>query len=205
MVSEVAETTSVKTTEKLAMTAQIRQDSAVETQVTTGCIQYNSKVGFRGRAFRFARMKALAVLITVFFLTVPICMGADLHLSIQLVWGTDGLPPAGSDYKPLEPKIKNKLSRVFRWKNYFLIHQQKVVVARENDEKRLKLSAKCEIELKRIDPSTLQIKLFGEGRWTKTLRQSIKALESGELAVLAGDDKDNYVDAWFVLISVPKR
>jgi hypothetical protein len=59
--------------------------------------------------------------------------------------------------------------------------------------------------LKRLDDSTLEIKLFGEGRLTKTVRQSVQALEKGELAVLAGDDKDNYADAWFVVISVPKR
>jgi len=130
---------------------------------------------------------------------------ADLHMRVQLVWGTDGAPPEGAKYKPLELQIKNRLARVFKWKNYFLIHEQKFVLGAQDDEKRLKLSAKCEIELKRLDSSTLQIKLFGEGKWTKTVRQSVKALERGELAVLAGDDKDNYADAWFVVISAPSR
>ena len=39
------------------------------------------------------------------------------------------------------------------------------------------------------------------GKWTKTIRQSVKALNQGELAVLAGDDKDKYDDAWFVVLS----
>ncbi|MGC8988557.1 MAG: hypothetical protein ACP5MD_00375 [Verrucomicrobiia bacterium] len=167
--------------------------------------QVGSVVRLPGRASWFFRVNALAVLITVCLSALPVCVAGDLHMQVQLVWGTDGAPPAGSKYQPLEPQFKNKLARVFKWKNYFLIHEQKVVIAGQDDEKRLKLSSKCEIELKRIDDATLQIKLFGEGRWTKTVRQSVKALEKGELAVLAGDDKDNYADAWFVVISVPKR
>jgi len=96
---------------------------------------------------------------------------ADLHMRVQLVWGTDGAPPEGTKYNPLELQIKNRLARVFKWKNYFLIHEQKFVLGAQDDEKRLKLSAKCEIELKRLDSSTLQIKLFGEGKWTKTVRR----------------------------------
>ncbi|NLH72013.1 MAG: hypothetical protein GX456_03050 [Verrucomicrobia bacterium] len=190
---------------KFAMVLQNVQDSGAETQMITASNKFGSIVGLRGRASWFFRVSALAVLITVFLHALPVCMAGDLHMQVQLVWGTDGAPPSGSKYKPLEPQFKNKLARVFKWKNYFLIHEQKVVIAGQDDEKRLKLSSKCEIELKRIDDSTLQIKLFGEGRWTKTVRQSVQALEKGELAVLAGDDKDNYADAWFVVISVPKH
>lgn len=187
------------------MVLQNVQDTSAETQMMTVSNQFGSVVDLRLRASRFFRARALAVLITVCFFGLSVCMAGDLHMQVQLVWGTDGAPPAGSQYRPLEAQFKNKLARVFKWKNYYLIHAQKVVIAGQGDEKRLKLSSKCEIELKRLDDSTLEIKLFGEGRWTKTVRQSVQALEKGELAVLAGDDKDNYADAWFVVISVPKR
>jgi hypothetical protein len=65
------------------------------------------------------------------------------------------------------------------------------------------MSPKCELELKLANEATLEVKLFGEGKWTKTIRQSLKALQQGELAVLAGDDKDKYGDAWFVVITAP--
>jgi len=176
-----------------------------EPQMITASTQFCSVLGLRKRVSRFFRASALATLITVCLFALPVCIAGDLHMQVQLVWGTDGAPPAGSKYQPLEAQFKNKLARVFKWKNYYLIHEQKVVIAGQGDEKRLKLSSKCEIELKRLDDSTLEIKLFGEGRLTKTVRQSVQALEKGELAVLAGDDKDNYADAWFVVISVPKR
>ena len=149
--------------------------------------------------------RSLAVWLVWCCSLLPSSLAADLLLRVQLIWGTDGAPPEGAKYQPLEPQPKNRLARVFKWKNYFVIHEHKCLLESQEDEKRLKLSAKCEIELKRLDDSILQIKLFGEGKWTKTVRQSVKALQRGELAVLAGDDKDNYADAWVVCISVPAR
>ncbi len=130
-------------------------------------------------------------------------LAADLRLRVQLVWGTDMSQPKATKYEPLDPLFQKKLARVFKWKNYFRIHEQKLTLSPADGQKRVKLSSKCEIEFRHADDSTLEIKLFGEGRWTKTVRQAIKALEQGELAVLAGDDKDNYSDAWFVVISAP--
>ena len=130
----------------------------------------------------------------------PVAVASDICLRTQLLWGTDEDKPADSSYRELDPKLKQKLSRVFKWKNYFENSQQKVTLGGK-DAKRLKLSAKCEIELRFVDDNTLEIKLFGEGKLTKTIRQSVKALNQGELAVLAGDDKEKYNDAWFVVLS----
>jgi hypothetical protein len=92
---------------------------------------------------------------------------------------------------------------VFKWKSYFEISAQKLVVP-PRGVKRVKMSPKCELEFRMTDEATLEVKLFGEGKLTKTIRQSTKSLEQGEIAVLAGDDKDKYGDAWFVVISEDK-
>ena len=125
---------------------------------------------------------------------------ADLVLRTQLLWGTDQEKPRSATYKEVDPKVKGKLSRIFKWQHYFEINQQKVTLG-PKDTKRLKLSAKCEIDVRFLDEHTLEIKLYGEGKWTKTVRQSVVALNRGELSVLAGDDKDKYGDAWFVVLS----
>jgi hypothetical protein len=125
---------------------------------------------------------------------------ADFGLRAQLLWGTDDQKPKEAAYKEVDPKLKNKLCRVFKWKNYFEINDQRIALS-PKDSKKLKMSSKCELDLRFLDESTLEIKLIGEGKWTKTVRQSVKALSQGELAVLAGDDKDKYDDAWFVVIS----
>ena len=67
------------------------------------------------------------------------------------------------------------------------------------------MSEKCELELKLVDDFTLEVKLFGEGKLTKTVRQSVQALRQGELAILAGDSKEKFGDAWFVVLSLPKK
>jgi len=124
----------------------------------------------------------------------------DLSLKTQLLWGTDQEKPKQSAYKDVDPRLKKKLGRIFKWKNYFEINEQKVSLG-PKDLKRLKLSAKCEIEVRFVDEHTLEVKLYGEGKLAKTVRQSVKALNQGELSILAGDDKEKYDDAWFVVLS----
>jgi hypothetical protein len=139
---------------------------------------------------------------------VAFCAGAaparaaDLELKAQLLWGTDDQKPKDATFKELDPKIKRKLGAVFKWKNYFEIKAQKILLPGRG-AKKVRMSPKCELELKLADEATLEVKLFGEGRWTKTVRQPVRALRQGELAVLAGDDKDKYGDAWFVVITAP--
>jgi len=129
---------------------------------------------------------------------------ADINLRAQLIWGTDGEKPKGSKCKDVEPSIRKKLERVFKWKRYYEIKDQRIPLG-SKDLKRLKMSDKCELEVRFADENTLEIKLFGEGRSVKTIRQSARALCQGELAVLAGDTKENVNDAWFVVLtaSVP--
>jgi len=145
-------------------------------------------------------MAAVVVALFGWLATLPSCLGADLNLKTQLLWGTDDEKPKDAAFKELDPKIKKKLCQVFKWKNYFEINQQKLSLS-PKETKKLKMSSKCELDLRFVDDNTLEIKLFGEGKWTKTIRQSVKALNQGELAVLAGDDKDKYGDAWFVVLS----
>jgi hypothetical protein len=132
----------------------------------------------------------------------PPAQTADLKVKAQLLWGTDDQKPKDATFKEVDPRIKKKLGAVFKWKNYFEISATNVVLAAKGARK-VRLSPKCELELKLADEATLEVKLFGEGKWTKTIRQSLKALQQGELAVLAGDDKDKYGDAWFVVITAP--
>jgi hypothetical protein len=129
---------------------------------------------------------------------------ADLNLKALLIWGTDDQKPKDATFKEVEPELKKKLVGVFKWKNYFEI-TQKTITLSPKEPKKLRMSPKCELEISFADQANLDIKLFGEGRWTKTIRQNVKALLRGELAVLAGDDKDRYGDAWFVVISTDKK
>ncbi len=155
-----------------------------------------------------ARRRAVAsVLIFAFLLAVNAgtawAGGNDLKLRAQLVWGTDEAKPKDAAYKDLDPELRQKLSRVFKWKNYWQISEQKCGF-KSGETKKLKMSAKCELELRHLDDATIEIKLYGEGKLTRTVKQSIKVLDKGEFTVLAGDDKDKQNDAWFVVITSTK-
>lgn len=127
---------------------------------------------------------------------------AEVKLKAQLIWGTDGNKPPDANYKELDEAIKKKLSRVFKWKNYFEISQQPATVT--STWKRLKMSSKCEVELRFVDDATLEVKLYGEGKLTKVFRQPSKSLAQGCFIIIAGDAKDNVDDAWFVVLSAPQ-
>jgi len=148
--------------------------------------------------------RLLALMVAVWYGATAFAQAEELRLRAQLIWGTDEAKPGDAKCKEVDPAVLKKLCRVFKWKNYFEISQQQVGLS-GRESKRLKMSSKCEIEVRFVDDATLEIKLFGEGKLTKTVRQSVKALAQGELAVLAGDDKDKYNDAWFVVLTSPPR
>ncbi len=127
----------------------------------------------------------------------------EVKLHCQLIWGTNDPKPADGQCVDVDPALRTRLARVFKWQNYYQVKAVDVTVVPGTD-RRVRLSPKCELEFKVVDDFTLQIKLFGEGQLAKTVRQSLQALRQGELAVLAGDSKEKFGDAWFVVISSPK-
>lgn len=147
----------------------------------------------------------------IWLILVPLILGAtapaaamELELRGQLIWGTNDAKPKDGKCKDIEADLKGRLSRVFKWKNYFEIKDQ-VIRVNPGTTQRVRMSEKCELELRLVDDFTLEVKLFGEGRLAKTVRQSVQSLRQGELSILAGDSKEKFGDAWFVVLSVPKR
>jgi hypothetical protein len=120
---------------------------------------------------------------------------ADLSLKAQLVWGTDGAKPKDPRLKELDPKLKHSLHRVFKWKHYWEVSRKSVQV-HPHAVRRVRMSDKCELVIKNLGNSNVDVKLYGEGRYVKKVTQP---LHPGEYLVLAGDDKDN--NAWFVVLS----
>ncbi len=125
---------------------------------------------------------------------------ADLGLKARLIWGTDEPKPEGKNLQDLEPALREKLRKVFKWKNYFKVSEHPITLARHQPT-HVRLSHKCEIEVSYADDATIEVKLFGEGKHTGTVHKSAEALRKGQLAIIAGDDKEKYGDAWFVVIS----
>lgn len=151
--------------------------------------------------FRWWQVAGLVLALTF---AAPAAQAMDLKLRGQLIWGTNDPKPADGSCTDVDPALKARLSRVFKWQNYFQIRALDIVVP-PGDARRVRMSDKCELELKLMDDFTLEVRLFGEGKLVKTVRQSVQALRQGELSILAGDSKERFGDAWFVVLSLPKR
>ncbi len=152
----------------------------------------------------FPRFAQLAVLVLLgLFPHHPLYAAdpKDVKLVAQLVWATEH-PKPKQEMKELDRKLSDKLRKMFKWKNYFEIDRQSFDVPPTGTRK-IKMSSKCELELQQLDSATLEVKLYGEGKLVKTIRQPVHPLQKGEYAAIGGDDKDSYGDAWFVVLSAP--
>ena len=131
---------------------------------------------------------------------------ADCKLTVQLIWGTDESKPKDKNLKEIDPKLADKLHRVFKWKNYFEVTNQNLTLPHQVS-RTVSMSSKCKLELKRIDgeakksEEAIIVKLYGEGNLVTTKRLPLKLFQQGEYSILAGDDKDKQDDAWFVVLS----
>lgn len=145
------------------------------------------------------------VLVWVCFLLVLVstrssASAGDLKLQAQLVWATNEEKPANKKLTDLDAKLTEKLRRVFKWKNYFEVSRQ-TPISVQAAAKKVTMSSKCEVELRKVDDATIEVKLYGEGKLLKTDKHPIKSLQQGEYYILAGDDKDKYDDAWLVVFA----
>jgi len=123
----------------------------------------------------------------------------DLNLQARLVWGTNNDKPDDPKLKDVDPQVKEKLRGVFKWKNYFEVNRQALTVT-TSGPKKVKMSDHCEIEVQNLGNSSLELKLYGQGKMVVRKTQKIKP---GELLVLAGDDKND--TAWFVVLNLLEK
>ena len=119
---------------------------------------------------------------------------ADLKFQVQLVWATDDShPPAGKDYKPVDPAIKGKL-RALKWKNYFEVKHIDFTVV-PGSEKRVAISEKCELNVKSLTGANVEVVLFGKGKEVARVKQ---ALPKGDILVPGGNAPNE--TAWLAIL-----
>jgi len=126
--------------------------------------------------------------------TVRCAQAADLKFQVQLVWATDDAkPPAGKNYKPLEPAIRRQI-KALKWRNYFEVRRIDFSVP-AGEAKKVPISEKCELDLKDLGHSKIEVVLFGKGKEVARVRQ---ALHKGEILVPGGDAPNE--TAWLAIL-----
>jgi hypothetical protein len=129
-------------------------------------------------------------------------VAADCQLRVELAWGTDGARPEGKELAELDGKAREKL-RHFRWKNYWVVKSETQAV--DSKEAHRVALDRCLVELKASGSEQVEVRLFSapagkEPKLIKTVQHSLEALKRGEFLIIAGDDKEKWDDAWFVII-----
>ena len=142
---------------------------------------------------------ALLILATIAFSAWAGVKDDSLRLRTQLIWGTNDEKSPNPEHKELDSTLRKKLGGVFKWKNYFEVNNQ-VVSIPPKGAKRVKLSPKCEVEIKNLGGGQIAAKLFGEGKQQADQRYNTALKEP---LVLGSHDKNQ--NAWFVVLSLAER
>jgi hypothetical protein len=125
---------------------------------------------------------------------------AERKLEARLIWGTNAEKSPNPSHKTLEGEMAKKLQQMpFKWKNYFEVSRQNFAIP-VSSPKKVKMSENCEIEVQNLGNSSIEVKLYGQGKMVVRKTQKIKP---NELLVLAGDDKND--TAWFVVMSLAEK
>jgi hypothetical protein len=140
----------------------------------------------------FSSQASRWLLALVFFCVAALSTSAkELKLEAKLIWGTNDDKSPDPSHKPVDAPTAEKLKKVFKWKNYFIVtNQVKMVPSRGSN--RFDLSKQCAIEITELEGPRVEIKLIGEG---KEVNKTIK----GESITYGKDDKND--NAWFVIVT----
>ncbi len=120
---------------------------------------------------------------------------ANLKLEAKLIWGTDDAKSPNPEHKEVDAATKEKLRKVFKWKNYYVVNRITKPVPSRGSNK-FELSKECTIEIKELEGPRVEVKLIGKG---KEVHKTTLNMEKGQSVVYSGDDTNQ--SAWFVIIT----
>lgn len=119
---------------------------------------------------------------------------AELKFQVQLVWATDDAkPPEGKNYKPVDPETRKQLNAL-KWKNYFEVRVVDFTLV-PGSAKKVAVSEKCELDIKDLGNSVVEVVVFGKGKEVARVKQ---ALSKGEILVPGGNAPNE--TAWLAIL-----
>ncbi|HWQ92463.1 MAG TPA: hypothetical protein VN673_12395 [Clostridia bacterium] len=142
-----------------------------------------------------------AASLTILALALCLCPGqaraqsADIKVETQLVWATNDSSSPDPAHKPVQPDLRKRLKELpFKWSNYFEVNRKDVELA-ANAKQKVELSEKCDLEVKNLGNSMIEVALYGKGE--KVVKRT-QTLPKGEILVLGGNAPNE--TAWLVVV-----
>jgi hypothetical protein len=132
----------------------------------------------------------------LFTCSIAGAQSGDMKLRAYLVWGTDDTkPPEGKNYKPVELDIDKKLKSLpLRYKHYFEVSRTNFNIA-PSELRKVPVSEKCELDVKSLGNSIVEVALFGKGKEAARQKQP---LPKDETLVVSGNAPNS--TAWLVVL-----
>ena len=119
----------------------------------------------------------------------------DLKCEAQLIWGTNEASSPNPKHKPVAPELEEKLKNSpFKWEHYFEVRRERFIVPLAK-EKTVPMSKNCEIRVKNLGDSQVELRLFGKGKQVSKITQ---ALPKDQLLITGGNAENS--TAWFVVL-----
>jgi len=132
-----------------------------------------------------------------FLLAIIVSASADQEpgctFYLQLVRGNDQNHPPTDYAKPIGPILNRKLKAVFKWKNYWELNRNCIAI-KEGERIRKRLSKEHEVEIELPEPDTLTIRVFLNGRLSRTRTQPVH----DAFCVTGGNEGSD--QSWFIVV-----
>jgi hypothetical protein len=133
------------------------------------------------------RLVCVALLFLLFAGATARADEGGLKLEAQLVLGSNETPPKG---RPVSPEIAKKLLRLpLKWQHYSVVNMQQFHVLKDAP-KTVSLSDACQISIKNLGESRVEVTLTGNGQDIVKISQTLK---KGQTLVTGGNADNTFV------------
>jgi len=143
-----------------------------------------------------AVMRAWLFLLALLFIGMARAAAAEdpgMTFYLQLVRGNDEDRPPARGAKPIGPELSQRLHAVFRWKHYWELKRDQVVL-KSGAKVRRQMTAEREVEIQRLNQEQVEIRVYREGKVARIERHSTRT----QFILIGGDKEEN--QCWFIVV-----
>lgn len=134
--------------------------------------------------------------LVVFSLFTTSARAAEGKFEAQLIWGTNDAKSPNPKHKPVDADVRKVLEALpLKWTHYFEVNRKALELA-EGETKKVVLSEKCTLEVKKSRGNEVEVSLFGRGERVEPPRSH--ALPKGKILVVGGNAPDS--TSWLVIL-----